>query len=74
MPERRVQRHCDGDILVCECVDHGAFGLHLHVDVRTFLEGRYLGAWSIEDQQAFDGLVMTAAVTECLEQLTYKNR
>jgi hypothetical protein len=72
MDDRRVQQRCDGDILLVECADHAGFGLLLHVDVRTYESGHYLGAWSIEGQEALDGLLLTEALAACLERLTYK--
>jgi len=65
---------CDGEILIVECVDHGSLELLLHVDVRSYAEGRYLGAWSIEGQEALEGLLLTQTIVDCLERLTYKDR
>jgi hypothetical protein len=74
VPERRIMQPCEGEILIVECVDHGSLELLLHVDVRTYEDGRYLGAWSIEGQEALDGLLLTQTIVDCLERLTYKGR
>jgi hypothetical protein len=56
----RTVHHCPGDILIVDCVDHATPGLPMHVDVRTFVTGRYLGAWSLETQEPLEGLIMKA--------------
>lgn len=70
----RTVHQCEGDILIVDCVDHATPGLPMHVDVRTFMTARYLGAWSLETQEPLEGLIMTEPVINCLEGLTYKDR
>jgi hypothetical protein len=71
MAEHRVMQRCDGDILIVECADHGGLELLMHVDIRRFSDGRYLGVWSIEAQQALEGLLLTEAIVDCLKRLTF---
>lgn len=74
MAERRVIQPCGGDYLIRECVDHASEVRLMHVDVQTYADGRYLGAWSLETQAAVDGLLLTPQLALCLEQLGYKDR
>lgn len=68
--ERRVQQRC-GEIMFYECGDRGGRHLGVHLDIQRYLDGRMLGVWSIERQEALDGLLLSEALEDCLRTLGY---